>query len=304
MYVAGLANLFPDKDLRPSHHAALHIGDILELFGPVHSHSAPFYERFIHFLLRQNTNKKLGWFGREFLRSLRLTNVPSKGELESTFMRKSSRYSNLLAILADDENVRRAVTEMVKTMESLSKEDLRGSRLASIMDPSLPKYVMDSNAKPFKLEREEHLLLCDLLHSTPAERLALSTQALSLQEISISGVCYGTSESTKFRNSAIVFCKAGEEVQRAGSVQTIFQHTHHSVEGSEIKGNFYLLVREHLRMDTSNGLVDPYQQFGFAGGFLCEAKATALHLIELSQVVSHFALTKLGGDHGITSGSE
>lgn len=60
-YVTGLQALYPHIKLRPSHHAALHIGDILDLFGPVHSHSAPFFERYINFLHRVNTNKKLGW---------------------------------------------------------------------------------------------------------------------------------------------------------------------------------------------------------------------------------------------------
>lgn len=59
-YVEGLKVLFPSHKLRPVVHAALHIGDIMELFGPGHSHSAPFYERFINFLHRVNTNGKMG----------------------------------------------------------------------------------------------------------------------------------------------------------------------------------------------------------------------------------------------------
>jgi hypothetical protein len=59
-YIKGLKVLFPDQHLKPIHHAALHIGDILQLFGPVHSHSAPFYECHIKFLHRINTNLKLG----------------------------------------------------------------------------------------------------------------------------------------------------------------------------------------------------------------------------------------------------
>jgi hypothetical protein len=59
-YIKGLKVLFPDQHLKPIHHAALHIGDILQLFGPIHSHSAPFYEHHINFLHRINTNLKLG----------------------------------------------------------------------------------------------------------------------------------------------------------------------------------------------------------------------------------------------------
>ena len=59
-YLDGVKVLFPDEKIKPIHHASLHIGDILELFGPVHSHSAPFFERYIKFLHRINTNSKIG----------------------------------------------------------------------------------------------------------------------------------------------------------------------------------------------------------------------------------------------------
>jgi hypothetical protein len=59
-YVTGLKNLFPDVNLRPNHHVALHIGEMLDLFGPTNSHNASFYERYIKFLHRINTNQKIG----------------------------------------------------------------------------------------------------------------------------------------------------------------------------------------------------------------------------------------------------
>ena len=59
-YVSGIKTLYPDQRILPSHHGALHIGDMLDLFGPVHSHSAPFFERYINFFHRINTNLKLG----------------------------------------------------------------------------------------------------------------------------------------------------------------------------------------------------------------------------------------------------
>jgi hypothetical protein len=49
-YVNGVKLLYPDRNLKPIHHVSLHIGNILGLFGPVHSHSAQFYERYIMFL--------------------------------------------------------------------------------------------------------------------------------------------------------------------------------------------------------------------------------------------------------------
>ena len=59
-YVQALPSLFPHRSLRPVHHAALHIGDGLQRFGPVHSHTASHYERHIAFLHRITINNKVG----------------------------------------------------------------------------------------------------------------------------------------------------------------------------------------------------------------------------------------------------
>jgi hypothetical protein len=55
-YARRCTDLFPDEDLKPTLHAALHMGDIMDLFGPVHAYSSPFYERYINFFHRVNTN--------------------------------------------------------------------------------------------------------------------------------------------------------------------------------------------------------------------------------------------------------
>lgn len=48
-------------------------------------------------------------------------------------------------------------------------------------------------------------------------------------------------------------------------------------------------------MQSSHDRVDPYMKFGFPAGFLCEKNPTKLHILELSQIVSHFVLTKFSG---------
>lgn len=63
-YIKNIKTLYPDQSLKPTHHAALHIGDMLGLFGPNHSHSGPHYERYINFFHHVSTNSKIGeWDG-------------------------------------------------------------------------------------------------------------------------------------------------------------------------------------------------------------------------------------------------
>jgi hypothetical protein len=59
-YLAGIKELFPDYDLKPNHHYALHIPDILCGFGPLHGTWAFKIERLIGRLQKLNTNAKIG----------------------------------------------------------------------------------------------------------------------------------------------------------------------------------------------------------------------------------------------------
>ena len=59
-YLQGLKVMFKDTSLQPIHHASLHAGDFLKLFGPTHSVRTPGFERFNEKLGMQNTNMKSG----------------------------------------------------------------------------------------------------------------------------------------------------------------------------------------------------------------------------------------------------
>ncbi|KDR73100.1 hypothetical protein GALMADRAFT_73332, partial [Galerina marginata CBS 339.88] len=59
-YLCTIKELFPDYDLKPNHHYALHIQDILLLFGPLHGTWAFSLERLIGRLQGMNTNGKIG----------------------------------------------------------------------------------------------------------------------------------------------------------------------------------------------------------------------------------------------------
>ena len=59
-YLASLRDLFPNTDLRTSHHNALFIGEMLLRFGPVHGWWMFPFERVIGLLQQVNTNSKIG----------------------------------------------------------------------------------------------------------------------------------------------------------------------------------------------------------------------------------------------------
>ncbi|RDB18682.1 hypothetical protein Hypma_014671 [Hypsizygus marmoreus] len=282
-YAIGCLLLYPDESIKPTLHVALHIGDILGLFGPVHAYSSPFYERYINFFHRMNTNKKLG-------------------ELESTFMNASARSSNLRAMLADDDEVRQAVMETMAVLEASEREDARGYRLASLLDPSAPAFTLDSHATPVQLEESTYAGISALITASSTQHLILPRGAMSVNEISVGGVSYGTRSSHTFRDSNIVFQRPGSRAanqQRAGSVQSLFQYTYHTTSAPHEKIiDFFVVVQQYNPLDTSDdGRTDPYPQFGFAGGYLCYPQSQGSYVIRLSDVVSHFVLTTMVGEY-------
>ena len=56
------------------------------------------------------------------------------GELELTFMRSSTREANLQALLEDDSEVRSHVGDLVEVYKGILAEDVRGTRLAHMID--------------------------------------------------------------------------------------------------------------------------------------------------------------------------
>ncbi|EGO04667.1 hypothetical protein SERLA73DRAFT_149084 [Serpula lacrymans var. lacrymans S7.3] len=196
-YVDGIKRLYPDQRLRPNHHAALHMGDMMDLFGPVYSHKAPFYERYIHVLQRLNTNKKFG-------------------EIEQTFMETMSRSSIIRATLADNP-------------ESTGITDSYTTR-----------------------------------------------QVVSLDQLSIRGVRYGTEKSRAWHDSHVIFlAQRIEEVQWAGTIQTIFRLDVPLLQPEQSEHNkFYATVLEY-------GLVEP--------SYICDARPIRQHVIKLPQIICHFA---------------
>lgn len=55
-YIRGLRILFPDLDLIPNHHLALHLGEVLRNFGPTHAYWSFPFERYIWLLRNASSN--------------------------------------------------------------------------------------------------------------------------------------------------------------------------------------------------------------------------------------------------------
>lgn len=260
-YLEELRILFPHVTLRPNHHAAQHIGDMMERFGPTHSHQAQFFERHIGFFHRINTNSRYS-------------------TMDGSILQGSVRYSNILAILRDDDQVRHAAYDIIEAMDSVEKEDLRGFRLAASLNIENSGIVVGmKQSHPVLLDGN----VLDLLKSTEKNPHLLAEEVIYVPQISFRGVCYGIFDSKHYRDSSILFADSDPAVKyKMGVIQRIFRYAH----------NWYLLVDEHPYLDRAD-FSDPYKLYGTAAGFLCEAAAHVPCVIEASNILSHCVVTSI-----------
>ncbi|KAH9066926.1 hypothetical protein EDB83DRAFT_2596557 [Lactarius deliciosus] len=304
-YMASFKSLYKLAKVKPIHHAALHYGDVLRGFGPAHTHSAAFYERYIHSMQSKNHNMKLG-------------------ELELTFMRSSIREANLKALLEDDSEVRSRVGDLVEVYKGILAEDARGTRLAHMIDvvhltQKTADIAYDGNSL-YESSLPDAILAAfrQFLHckypglreedaaegsSTPVA----SPEAKVLDRFSLRGVQYSTA-SRRARDSHVFFRSphTGSEMSKPepGQITHIFLRPHVlaarcSVSPGQLhRPPVYISVRPYASLQPTPepelGNIDQmYRRFGFAGGFLYRNNFAPHIIIEPSNIISHVAVTPL-----------
>ena len=200
-------------------------------------------------------------------------------------------------MLHDDDELRKDVIEMATTLESIDSEDIRGFRRATLLDPSMPTFIINSKAVSSQIEDEPYQLLCSLLRTSgDLAQVSLPRKALYLDEISIGGVSYATKGSRKSRDSTVMFRKRQDHEghacdEKPGVITLIFQYKYHAT--CEVT-QYFLFIQEYVPID--NPALDVYRSFGFAGGFLCKTDLAGYTMVPLTDIVSHVALTTIGDD--------
>ena len=240
-------------------------------------------------------------------------------------MHSSVREANLQALLLDDSEVRSQVGDLVEVYENTCAEDVRGTRLAHMVDAvrlteQEPNLVYDgaslckssipgSVSAPFI-----RFLKCKQRVTGDAAGLAgpsgteMHPEATFLNKFSLRGVQYSTVKY-RARNSRVLFRRCQSDASRGpgqpepGQIMCIFLY-------SEISGvpaphtalpkhrpphpDLYVCVQPYLSPQPELSNVDrAYRRFCFAGGFLCRRELAPPIIVEPSSIISHVAVTPL-----------
>jgi hypothetical protein len=222
------------------------------------------------------------------------TSDDASGELEATFMTSVCRSSNLQA-LVDACNLPKQAEPLLTVYASVVNEDHRGTRLADEVHHPPTKPPCSE-----VLDNEYYQLLLLMLNkkfgtagysSSGGQLFSVTRNVQQLEKVSIRGVVYACAKSLP-RDSNVLFRRSGGSSSRVGTIWSIFRLQHPTPDGFMMEAT-YILVREFLQL-SDEAMQSKYTQFGFAGGFLCHSeKWSRFHVIELHDVVCHFAKTMI-----------
>jgi hypothetical protein len=318
-YMTSFKSLYKDTKVKPIHHAALHYGDVLQGFGPAHTHSAAFYERHIHAMQSENHNMKLG--SSFDYRSNLISNLSQfqPGELELTFMHSSAREANLHSLLEDDSEVRSHVSDLVRVYKSILAEDVRGMRLAHMIDAVRftqqtadiaydGNSLRESNLPDAILVVFRQFLRCKypkLRDKDAADDSSVSSpKAKVLDRLSLRSVQYSTA-SRRARDSHVFFRPQSRSETspspEPGQIIHIFLDPYdrnHAPRCSDQRNHtsVYVCVQPYASLQTSpeselSNIDQRYRRFGF--GFLYRSEFSLPIIVEPSSIISHVAITPL-----------
>lgn len=207
------------------------------------------------------------------------------------------RSSNLQA-LVDGCNLPKQAEPLLTAYGSVVNEDHRGTRLAD-EDHHPPTKPPHSEV----LDEEHYQPLLQMLNdkfgatnytSVGSQIIAVTRCVQQLAKVSIRGVVYAHKKSLP-RDSNILFRQVGGSHSRVGMIWSIFHLRHPTPNGPMVEAT-YILVREFLKL-SDDAMQSQYTQFGFTGGFLCHSeKWSKFCVIELDDVICHFAKTAIHHD--------
>ncbi|KAJ3558229.1 hypothetical protein NM688_g1044 [Phlebia brevispora] len=274
-YLTGLQRLFPWMKLRPNHHYALHLGELLMRFGPMRGWWTFPFERLVGILQRVQTNMK-------------------PGQLESTMMNTFCMAGNLRGFLSTS-SCPLTLSDGLKLMDDYLVQ-FRGVdhelHLAST-SASLSPQAQRNKSQIKRLEQDAYEILMSQL---PPGSL-VSPQAISMRRVAVNGLQYTTAQESK-RDSQVFFCSLNGEFV-PGFIREIFLHTHH-IPGQEpalstgpsrsrqISETFAVIHRYPV---VPAALDNPYARYPDFYAFMCQApNRSSVDVVPVQRIMCHAGL--------------
>ena len=262
-YLQTLLDMFPNRRLRPNHHAALHIGPQLLLFGPMHGWWTFPFERIVGLLQNYNTNDKLGKRWCRTLSDLELTSLA--GQMERTMLETFCAASNIKAFVRRPScpPVLKTLAPLLETCWSGEKrgtlmEDIRSLKLEDI---SVIKARDDINWKRIQPIEDDVRQALASISTQLRKRIPdwiTPTRAFPHSHHTTRGATYSTAHASK-RDSTVFFKDMQSDTFVPGIIRGIFSVEWPTKEEDQFEELFFMIIHKFLPL--GGNLVDPFREY-------------------------------------------
>ncbi|KIJ24042.1 hypothetical protein M422DRAFT_56566 [Sphaerobolus stellatus SS14] len=268
LYLKGLKELFPNMRFRNTHHIVLHIEELLNLLGPVHSWWMFPFERLIGHLQKMSTN----WI---------------IGQMELTIMQTFSAAANLRGFLfsgADIPGLHECV-EIFKECFPGNTADTEESK-GDLADDH------DTEGELSELPHSLFIAFQAYMDRTRHEKINVLTIGHIRKRITYFGLVYSACHATIRDSLAMVEIDGGTVPVQ---IQSIFTGYHGSLSKPMSLGTFISVCRYP---PADPVITDPYIEFSIWNARL-HAKDTATQevILPISNIRSHFAMMPFYAEH-------
>jgi hypothetical protein len=199
-----------------------------------------------------------------------------------------------------DPHVIEHVPELVEVFNDVAREDIRGTRLNDHFAAPEDGYETSSasNTLRFTLPNQIFRSILGVLdgkYKTTAytqNPKNVSREAQHLKRLFHRGVSYGSARFLP-RDSNVLFRQPNHKGHLVGQIQEIFECSYMEPNSEQATKKF-LTIQTLKSLESEAGVaLDCYRKFGLAGGFLSSSEKGAQYLVEISDVVCHFARTSM-----------
>lgn len=280
-YRQELKRLFPTYKTHSVHHTALHMGDFLLMYGPVHGWWAFPYERVIGMLQRIQTNHKQGNLDQKLISMIFLINY--LGEYEETIGRSWHRSSNFRAFFskASCPAIIRYCVEFFNTLVQPSDRNALAVGSHYVQDDS---WDDDHSSFLGKKEKISPELRAIFTRSLPQPRVVLPATVTAVNHIRHRGTAYSVFSRHEGNSGAML-----EGSDTPFCIEKILTFPV-SEDRNMIQGTWIIIRPHRLAYVTS----DPFMRYPHLRMRLwSEDLEPDAEAVPISDIRTHFAKRKL-----------
>jgi len=280
-YLIGVKELFPDYDLKPNHHYALHIPEILLWFGPLHGTWAFSTERLIGRLQKMNTNSKIGGCS-----ALRISPVDVvSGEMETTALLMFCQKAKFIHLMESP----RCPTILKDTWSgiasSLNLRDLN----SGATQRSKSQLSLGCQTKPSTLDDDIQAAFLSFLTHSLSEPDKSRLQSLTVFILPNYKVDQGLTYSAfnkSVPHSLIYFRKSSTPTSShlfPGQIRLIFQH--YRLRDNRLTGEVFAALHEFQPVQSER---DPFSAYpDFRAAIFRKEPLASVTIIKMDQIHCH-----------------